>query len=114
MLLIAGTALAYGPVLRAGFIWDDDAHINENQALRTAAGLHDIWLKPGATMQHYPLTFTVWWVGYHLWGTNPAGDHVTTLMMHIAGSLLLWRVLLLLNVPGAWLTPTIFSLHPVN
>ena len=114
LVLVAMTALAYGPVMRAGFVWDDDSHIDQNLTLRTAGGLHDIWLRPGATLQHYPLTFTVWWACYHLWGAHPTGYHVITLVLHIAVSLALWRVLLRLEVPGAWLGAMLFALHPVN
>ena len=49
ILLVAMTALAYGPVMRCGFVWDDDSHIYQNAALRTAGGLHDIWFRPGAS-----------------------------------------------------------------
>ncbi|MFZ0828552.1 MAG: tetratricopeptide repeat protein [Verrucomicrobiia bacterium] len=106
--------LAYFPAVRGGFIWDDDVHISANPALHSLGGLRDIWLKPGATFQYYPLTFTGFWLGYHLWGLNPLGYHLLTLFFHICASLLLWQVLAHLNVRGAWLAGAIFALHPVN
>lgn len=113
-LIVLLVFLAYFPAIRGGGIWDDDIHIFANPTLRSLGGLREIWLKPGATCQYYPLTFTGFWIGYHLWGLNPLGYHLLTLMFHVFVSLLLWRVLARLNVRGAWLAGTIFALHPVN
>jgi protein O-mannosyl-transferase len=113
-LIILLTLLAYFPSIRGGFVWDDDMHIPANLTLHSLGGLRDIWLKPGATYQYYPLTFTGFWIGYHLWGLNPLGYHLLTLFFHLCASLLLWQVLARLKVRGAWLAGAIFALHPVN
>jgi protein O-mannosyl-transferase len=106
--------IAYIPALHGDFLWDDDTHITANPALRTLGGLRDIWFKPGATCQYYPLTFTGFWTGYHLWGLNPPGYHLLTLWFHVLASVLFWQVLVRLKVRGAWLAGAIFALHPVN
>src|SRR5437764_1137162 len=67
--------LSYDPAFRAGFIWDDDAYVEYNVALRSGAGLADIWLRPGTLPQYYPLVFTTFWVEYHLWDLDPHGYH---------------------------------------
>src|SRR5437016_10180693 len=41
------TALAYLPIFRGGFIWDDETWITDNRLLRTLGGLRAIWLEPG-------------------------------------------------------------------
>lgn len=114
LLLIAATFVAYLPVLHAGFIWDDDAHISSNQALYSWTGLRQIWTTPGATMQYYPLSFTVFWVDYHLWGLQPMGYHLQNVLLHSLAAILLWQTLKRLRVQGAWLAGAIFALHPVN
>ena len=113
LLLAVVTMVAYLPVLRGDFIWDDASHISTNQTLRSLDGLRAIWCQPGATMQYYPLTFSAWWLGYHLWGLNPLGYHLLTLSFHILTSMLLWQVLARLKVRGAWLAGAIFAVHPV-
>ena len=62
-LLVLLTVAAYAPALRGDFLWDDDDYVSQNATLRSADGLRQIWLEPSATVQYYPLTFTVFW-GY--------------------------------------------------
>ena len=114
LLLVMATVVVYWPALHGGFLWDDDDHISANVTLRSLSGLWDIWFKPGATMQYYPLSFTGFWVGYHLWGLNPFGYHVMNVLMHGLVAVLLWQVLERLKVRGALLAAAIFALHPVN
>ena len=104
----------YVPALRGGFVWDDDAYVTANRALRSGAGLAEIWLRPGATPQYYPLTFTSFWLEWRLWGAWPAGYHATNVALHAAAAVVLWRLLALLAVPGAWLGAALFALHPVQ
>ena len=114
MLLVLLTVAAYLPVLRNGFIWDDDAHVTSNQTLRTLLGLVNIWLKPESLPQYYPLTHTSFWIEYHLWGLNPFGYHLVNVLLQALNALLLWRVLDRLRLPGAWLAAAIFAVHPVQ
>src|SRR5262245_44677496 len=113
-LLVSMALIAHAPAVRGDFIWDDDQYILKNETLSSADGLERIWLEPGATPQYYPLVFTTFWVEYRLWGTEPAGYHVVNLVLHALNAVLLWRVLVLLGVPGAWLAAAIFAVHPVH
>lgn len=113
--LVLLTLLAYSSVIFAGgFIWDDDSYVTENMTLRTPEGLADIWLRPGATPQYYPLVFTVFWLEYHAWGLNPHGYHVVNVLLHVASALLLWMILLRLDIPSARWAAFLFALHPVH
>jgi protein O-mannosyl-transferase len=112
-LLLAATFLAYWPAWHGGFLWDDDSHISANPALRSLRGLWEIWFKPGATCQYYPLSFTLFWAEYQLWGLNPLGYHLLNVALHTLAAVLLWQVLERLRVRGAWLAGALFALHPV-
>jgi len=57
--LFVFTICVYNPALHGGFIWDDDAYVTENLLLRDLTGLYHMWFTPGATLQYYPLTFTL-------------------------------------------------------
>ncbi len=113
-LLIAATLLAYQPVWNAGFIWDDDDYVTQNQTLRDLDGLRRIWFEVGAVPQYYPLVHTVFWVEYHLWGLHPLGYHLVNVLLHALAAILLARLLLRLRIPGAWLAAFLFALHPVG
>ena len=99
--------------MRGGFSWDDDAYVTNNLTLRSILGLSQIWGQLTATPQYYPLVYTSFWLEYHLWGLNPLGYHVVNVLLHALAAMLLWRVLVRLHLPGAWLAAGIFALHPV-
>lgn len=108
------TVLVYMPALDAEFIWDDDNYVTANMTLRTSAGLRDIWLKPTALPQYYPLVHTTFWLEYRLWALNPVGYHVTNVVCHAVSAMLLWALLRRLKLPGAWFTALLFACHPVH
>lgn len=109
---MAVTCVCYLPVLHATFIWDDSFMVTDNKMLRTASGLYDIWFtnKPA---DHIPVTLSAIWLQWQLWGNNPVGFHIVNVLLHALGAVLLWRVLLRLRLPGAWLAAAVFALHPV-
>jgi protein O-mannosyl-transferase len=114
LLLVAATLLAYLPALRGQFIWDDDSWTTKiSGLLRDGSGLWTMWSKPGALQQYYPLTGTTFWLDYHLWGFWTLPYHVENVLLHACAALLFWRLLLRLQVPGAWLAAAIFAFHPV-
>lgn len=113
-VIIFFVLFAYSPSIRNGFIWDDDQHVTNNSLLRNVHGLSEIWLTPTATPQYYPLVHTTFWLEYHLWGLNPLGYHIDNILIHAASSILLWRILKRLAVPGAWLAAAIWAVHPVG
>ncbi len=118
--MVVGTALivlgltAYLRVLHAGFIWDDDAYVTANQTLRSVEGLAEIWSKPGATPQYYPIVHSTFWLEHHLWGDSPRGYHVVNVFLHIATSLLLGKLLEKLKLGIAWPVAFLYALHPIQ
>jgi tetratricopeptide (TPR) repeat protein len=111
--LVLLVVIAYLPMFKGGFIWDDVDNVINNPHLRSLGGLKKIWLTRGAGQQYFPLAFTSYWIDFHLWGLNPIGYHAENILLHGLAVVLLWRVLALLKAPGAWLGAALFALHPV-
>jgi tetratricopeptide (TPR) repeat protein len=111
--LVAGAVvLTYWPVLRAGLVWDDDAHITRPE-LRSARGLWQIWFEPGATQQYYPFLHSAFWVEHRMWADAPLGYHLANVLLHAVAAWLLFLLLRRLSVAGARLAALGFALHPV-
>src|SRR3954469_16552657 len=104
--------LAYARLRHGDFLWDDDAHITGNPTIIGPLGLKEIWTSGKAN--YFPLTMTSFWIQHALWGLNPMPYHVVTVAFHVAAALLLWRILVRLAVPGAWLGAMAWALHPVQ
>jgi tetratricopeptide (TPR) repeat protein len=113
-LLVAMVLAAYGPALRAGYIWDDDDYVTENPLLHEPDGIERIWLSMDAPSQYFPLVYTAFRIEYGLWGLDPFGFHLINVLFHAANALLLWLLLRRLDIPGAWFAAAVFALHPVH
>lgn len=112
--LVVLAVCAYLPVRHCEYIWDDAAYVYENETLTSADGLRRIWFEIGATPQYYPLVHSSFWVEYRLWELDPTGFHLVNVLLHALGAVLLWRILRLLGLPGAWLAAAVFAVHPIE
>ena len=110
--LVAAVVLCFSPALPGDFLWDDDLHITANPTIVGPLGLKEIWTTAAAN--YFPLVLTNFWVQHALWGLNPFGYHIVTLLFHALAAVLLWRVLVRLNARGAWLGAALWALHPVQ
>ncbi len=114
LALLVLALIAYQQVWHCGYIWDDNFYVTGNSTLRDLRGLGRIWFEVTATPQYYPLVHTSFWLEYHFWGLNPLGFHLVNVILHGLAAILLWRVLVALRVPAAWLAAAIFAVHPVE
>lgn len=113
LLLVLCIVAAYLPALGAGYIWDDDALLTANPQVSAPHGMANIW--QGKNSRDYtPLTISTFRLEWKLWGGFPAGYHAVNVLLHALSAVLLWRVLLAMGVPGAWLAALLFGIHPVN
>ena len=109
--------VSYLPALSAGFVWDDSAFAEEPVIREGASGLFKIWFSPRAITNegHYwPVVYTSFWIEHKLWGLAPFGYHLVNLLLHLIATLLVWRLLLRLEVPGALLAAAVFAVHPLH
>jgi tetratricopeptide (TPR) repeat protein len=114
LLLAGATILFYQKAWHAGYVWDDDIYVTGNKLLTAPDGLRRIWFSFDSPSQYFPLVYTTFRFEHALWELNSSGYHWVNLLLHAANALLLWRLLRVLRVPGAWLAAAIFALHPVQ
>jgi Flp pilus assembly protein TadD len=107
------TVTAYLPVQRGDFSWDDDTLITDNRMIKAGDGLRRFWFTTEAA-DYYPLTQSLWWLEWRLWGNKPTGYHVINVLLHAVNAILVWLILRRLKIPGAWMAGAVFAIHPVN
>ena len=119
LLLAAVTVAVYCQVRGHEFVYyDDDAYVYENPYVR--AGLTGIGLLWAFVTGHggnwHPLTWLSHMLDCQLYGADSGAHHVTSLLFHVANTLLLFMVLR--RMTGAvWrsaFVAALFALHPLH
>jgi protein O-mannosyl-transferase len=113
LAIVALAFIAYAPVWKAGFVWDDNIMLTENPVIRSADGLRAIWFSTQLP-DYFPLTSTVLWLEWRMFGEHPLGYHLANVLFHAVAMVGCWRILQHLRVPGAWLAAALLAVHPVN
>ncbi len=121
LVLVLLAAASYIPALRGGFVWDDSI-ITTLDSVRDWGGIWKIWFDPRGAFIHgetgeghyWPLLYSTFWLEHKLWGFAPAGYQAVNVLLHLANTVLLWRLLARLGVPGAWFAAALFAAHPVH
>lgn len=107
--IVVLTVAVYCPVVPGTFIMDDSRLVGRDNALVNGQlTLRSLWFGTDFT-----LTTFVWWLERLAFGQGPAGYHVVNICLQAASAVLLWRLLVQLKVPGAWLAGALFAVHPV-
>src|ERR1035441_8242306 len=117
--LAAVTLLVYLPVLHNGFVnYDDPDYITNNPHVQAGLSWPGIvWaFQSGEASTWHPLTWISHMADCQLFGLNPAGHHLTSLLFHTANTLLLF--FLLNRLTGAlWrsaFVAALFAWHPLH
>ncbi|HVM61485.1 MAG TPA: tetratricopeptide repeat protein [Verrucomicrobiae bacterium] len=113
LLIMALTMAVYIPAMRGGFLFDDYDFITTNRLIKTSDGLYRFWCTTDAA-DYYPMTWSLWWLEWRLWGGNPIGYHVVNVLLHAVDAVLIWMILRRLKTPGAFVAALVFAVHPVN
>ena len=127
LFLLGITFLVYSNSVYNEFTnWDDDDLIVNNTAIRELSweNTNKIFdIKKGGTYQ--PVRVLSYAIDYRLWGLNPLGYHLHSILLHASASVFLFLSLLNAlprffaeerdNILGiALLTAVLFAAHPVN
>ena len=92
IIIFLASFLAFLPALQNDFVdWDDDVLFLNNPDYR-GLGIDQItWMFTHAKLGHYqPITWLTHGLDYCLWGMNPFGYHLSSLIYHAACAVLVY------------------------
>ncbi len=112
LAIVAAALFIYAPALNGAWLWDDNLLIFSNARLHSLTGLGKIWFA-APTTDYWPLTWTLLWLEWHLWGDAQLGYHLVTLALHVASAFLIWRILARLGLRRGWIGALLFTVHPL-
>ena len=127
-------------VHHADWLWDDDQLLTANLTVQHRVSpdpnvppdhlgtLQKLWFNPDGA-DYFPLSYTALWAQWPFFQMDPrtggpvqpggpavpwpTGFHLTSVVLHAIGSLLLWRLFSVMKIPGAWFGAVLFAVHPV-
>ena len=118
--------ITFYPAIAGDFIWDDIAitqnimHINEMSAANLT------WAFTSSYAGHYqPLTWLSYMLDHEIWGMDPAGFHITNILLHILVCIFVYHLLAQLidlykpetRYPAyllAGAAATLYAIHPMR
>jgi tetratricopeptide (TPR) repeat protein len=133
-VIVIGVAVTsfvvFAPSLPNQFVdWDDLENFTVNPSYRGLGWSHLKWMWTTTLLGHYvPLTWMTLGADYLVWGMNPAGYHLTNVVLHCANVALLYVVALRLlgaampaiaGPPLSWrlgaaFAALVFGVHPLR
>ena len=120
LLLALATIALYNSVTRAPFVnfLDDQVYVTDNPQVRAGLTWNTVvWtFRTPEALDWHPMTWLSYALDSQMFGLNPAGYHITNILLHAANAVLLF--LILESATGlAWRSLTVaalFALHPIN
>src|SRR5437870_2614993 len=129
VLIALVTFAAFLPALQNQFVnWDDHENFRDNPHYRGLAWTQLRWMWTTHRGHYIPLTWMTLGLDYLLWGMNPLGYHLTSLLLHAANAVVFFFLvsrLLTLALPSpserghavpvaAGFAALVFAIHPLR
>jgi tetratricopeptide (TPR) repeat protein len=111
ILVLAGF-FVFMAALHGAWLWDDGFTIKGNALMADAGGWWKFWVAPPGP-DYFPLTSTVEWGLWRVFGDHTLPYHLTSLALHLLSAFLLWRLFTRLGLRFAWLGALLFVVHPL-
>jgi len=131
LVYLAVILFIFLPAMEGDFLWDDKLFITENPNILGSTFLKNFLTSPfggnigldensvllNRVMQFYrPMTSLSYWLDFKAWRLNPAGFHLTNILLHVASTILLYVILLQLGMHQipAFMSGLLFALFPLH
>jgi len=113
------TLVVYSPVRHASFInYDDDTYITRNSHVQAGVTAKTVaWAITSTEGDNWhPLTWMSHALDYDLFGSDPAGHHLTSAFLHAINTALLFELLVAATgmMGRSLVVAMLFALHPFN
>ncbi len=119
VVLVLTVVLVFAPALYNDFVtYDDNLYVTANAHVRAGLSTANVlWAFTSASAANWhPLTWMSHLLDYTFYGMNPAGHHLTSLLIHTLNAALLY--LFLARATGsparAFVVAALFALHPLR
>jgi tetratricopeptide (TPR) repeat protein len=119
-VIVGLTALTFANAIGYDFVnWDDDTYLVKNLAIRDLSwqGIKNLFSTPIGEYNIYrPLIYLGYAIEYALWGLNPKGYHLVSILMHLFNIFLAFRLVKLLTdqINLALFAALFFAVHPMR
>lgn len=119
LLLIALVLGAFLPVINNGFVaYDDNLYVTSNPHVRAGLSWAGLEWALGAIVADnwHPLTLLSHMLDVQLFGLNPWGHHLSSVLLHAASTVLLFAVFSRMtgNTGAALFVAALFGIHPLR
>ncbi len=119
LLVLLVTCAVYAPVLQHGFVeWDDPYYVTENAHVRAGLSASGVaWAFTSRALGNWnPVTWLSHMTDVSLFGMAPGGHHLTSVLLHLANTWLLFLALRRMT-SAPWrslVVAALFALHPMH
>ncbi len=120
IFLAALVFFCYANSFSVPFLWDDEVMVVGNPLITSWSHVKDIFLSPafGGTLTQdqffRPIQILSYVFDYSIWGLNPFGFHLTSVLIHLISVILLFFLLKKIEIKGAWIVAALFAVHPIH
>ena len=131
LVLITVNLAVFLPSMNGDFLWDDKYFISDNPYILAPHFLQNLLITPfgglsgmdensirlDRSRQFYrPFSSLSYWLDLKIWSFNPAGFHLTNILIHTINTIILYFILLNIGFSriASFLSSLLFSLFPFH
>ena len=122
LVIALSVLLVYSVSANAPFVWDDEVMIENNLLIRSWSNVGSLFTSSafGASFStdkfYRPLQMLSYMFDYSIWGLNPIGFRLTSIVLHLITSLLFLGILRKLKCLPIWafFIALVYAIHPIH
>lgn len=121
-LIFISAVLVYANTIKGDFIWDDEYLILNNSQIKNISNVPNVfttYLGYGSDNRnnfYRPLQELSNMADYRIWGQNPAGYHLTNILLHaiVAVMVFIFLIALMGGILPAGIAAMLYAIHPIH